>query len=414
LHEYLASSFPQVDTTLKREIVNDYSLLYRWQGSDPSLKPILLNAHTDVVPVEPNTEADWTHSPFSGTIADGFIWGRGAMDMKASLMGILEAIEYLITQSFVPARTVYLAFSHDEEAGGSNGTAKIAELLEGRGVRLNYTLDEGLVITHGIVPGLAKPAALVGLAEKGAVVLELSTRAKGGHSSMPPVSTAVGKLGRAIHRLETNQMPARLDSPVTDMFAYLAPEMPFAWRVVFANRWLFNPWLVPRLEEIQATNALVRTTTAPTVIQGGVKSNVLPSSARAVVDFRILPGDTVTSVIEHVRATIDDPDITIRQMGREPSEPSPVSRVAASSFTALRKTIHQVFPDVVVAPGLVIGRTDSRRYAKLADNSYRFLPMRLAPEDLKRIHGIDERIAVENYIEIIRFYVQVLHNTAGE
>jgi len=399
---------------LKREIVNDYSLLYRWQGSDPSLKPILLNAHTDVVPVEPNTEADWTHSPFSGTIADGFIWGRGAMDMKASLMGILEAIEYLITQSFVPARTVYLAFSHDEEAGGSNGTAKIAELLEGRGVRLNYTLDEGLVITHGIVPGLAKPAALVGLAEKGAVVLELSTRAKGGHSSMPPVSTAVGKLGRAIHRLETNQMPARLDSPVTDMFAYLAPEMPFAWRVVFANRWLFNPWLVPRLEEIQATNALVRTTTAPTVIQGGVKSNVLPSSARAVVDFRILPGDTVTSVIEHVRATIDDPDITIRQMGREPSEPSPVSRVAASSFTALRKTIHQVFPDVVVAPGLVIGRTDSRRYAKLADNSYRFLPMRLAPEDLKRIHGIDERIAVENYIEIIRFYVQVLHNTAGE
>ena len=414
MHEYLASSFPQVDTTLKREIVNDYSLLYRWQGSDPSLKPILLNAHTDVVPVEPNTEADWTHSPFSGTIADGFIWGRGAMDMKASLMGILEAIEYLITQSFVPARTVYLAFSHDEEAGGSNGTAKIAELLEGRGVRLNYTLDEGLVITHGIVPGLAKPAALVGLAEKGAVVLELSTRAKGGHSSMPPVSTAVGKLGRAIHRLETNQMPARLDSPVTDMFAYLAPEMPFAWRVVFANRWLFNPWLVPRLEEIQATNALVRTTTAPTVIQGGVKSNVLPSSARAVVDFRILPGDTVTSVIEHVRATIDDPDITIRQMGREPSEPSPVSRVAASSFTALRKTIHQVFPDVVVAPGLVIGRTDSRRYAKLADNSYRFLPMRLAPEDLKRIHGIDERIAVENYIEIIRFYVQVLHNTAGE
>ena len=399
---------------MKREIVNDYSLLYRWQGSDPSLKPILLNAHTDVVPVEPNTEADWTHSPFSGTIADGFIWGRGAMDMKASLMGILEAIEYLITQSFVPARTVYLAFSHDEEAGGSNGTAKIAELLEGRGVRLNYTLDEGLVITHGIVPGLAKPAALVGLAEKGAVVLELSTRAKGGHSSMPPVSTAVGKLGRAIHRLETNQMPARLDSPVTDMFAYLAPEMPFAWRVVFANRWLFNPWLVPRLEEIQATNALVRTTTAPTVIQGGVKSNVLPSSARAVVDFRILPGDTVTSVIEHVRATIDDPDITIRQMGREPSVPSPVSRVAASSFTALRKTIHQVFPDVVVAPGLVIGRTDSRRYAKLADNSYRFLPMRLAPEDLKRIHGIDERIAVENYIEIIRFYVQVLHNTAGE
>jgi carboxypeptidase PM20D1 len=365
----------------------------------------------DVVPVEPGTEADWTHPPFSGAIADGFIWGRGTMDMKASLTGILEAVEHLITQGFVPARTVYLTFSHDEEVGGSNGTAKIAELLEERGVRLDYTLDEGLVITHGIVPGVDKPAALVGLAEKGAVVLELSTRGEGGHSSRPLVSTAVGKLARAIHRLETNQMPARLDSPVADMFTYLAPEMPFAWRVALANRWLSDPWLIPRLEKTAATNASIRTTTAPTIIRGGVKSNVLPRDARAVVDFRILPGDTIAGVIEHVRATIDDPDITIRQVGREPSEPSPVSGVETSSFSALRKTIHQVFPDVVVAPGLVIGRTDSRRYAKIADNSYRFLPMRLGPEDLKRIHGVDERIAVNNYLEIVRFYVQFLKNT---
>ena len=171
-HDFLVRRFPKIHASLKREPVSDFSLLYTWQGSDPSLKPVLLNAHMDVVPVEPGTEADWTHPPFSGAIADGFIWGRGTMDMKASLTGILEAVEHLITQGFVPARTVYLTFSHDEEVGGSNGTAKIAELLEERGVRLDYTLDEGLVITHGIVPGVDKPAALVGLAEKGAVVLE--------------------------------------------------------------------------------------------------------------------------------------------------------------------------------------------------------------------------------------------------
>ena len=224
------------------------------------------------------------------------------------------------------------------------------------------------------------------------------------------MSTAVGKLGRAIYRLETNQMPARLDSPVADMFTYLAPEMPFTWRVVLANRWLFNPWLLSRLERRPATNASIRTTTAATIIQGGIKANVLPSRATAVIDFLILPGDTIEAVTEHVRATIDDPDITIRQVASEPSEPSPVAKVEASSFTLLRKTIHQVFTDVVVAPGLVIGRTDSRRYAGLADNSYRFLPMRLGPEDLERIHGTDERIAVDNYAEIIRFYIQLLRN----
>ncbi len=412
LRDFLARSFPRVHKTLKREIINDYSLLYTWEGNDPKLKPILLAAHLDVVPVEPGTEGKWTHPPFSGAIADGFVWGRGTMDMKVSLMGILEAVEYLLARDFTPERTVYLAFGHDEEAGGAGGAAKIAELLAKRGVRLDFTLDEGLVVTHGIVPGVAKPAALIGLAEKGKVTLELTARGEGGHSSMPPVSTVAGKLGRALYRLETNQMPARLDSPAADMFTYLAPDMPFAWRVILANRWLSEPWLISRLEGALATNALIRTTTAPTIIQGGVKPNVLPSEARAVVDFRILPGDTVDDVVEHVRATVDDSNVTVRQVGSEPSEPSPVSDISSASFAALRKTIHQVYPDAVVAPGLVIGRTDSRRYVRLTDNSYRFLPMRLRGEDLKRIHGTDERIAIDNYAEIIHFYIQLLLNAA--
>ena len=166
LRQFLADNYPNVHGILKREIVNEYSLLYTWQGNEPDLKPILLAAHMDVVPVEPGTEADWIHPPFASIVADGFIWGRGTMDMKASLMGIMEAAEYLLGRGFTPQRTIYLAFGHDEEIGGSNGAAKIAALLSERGVRLEFTLDEGLVITHGIVPGVTRPAALIGVAEK--------------------------------------------------------------------------------------------------------------------------------------------------------------------------------------------------------------------------------------------------------
>ena len=190
------SRYPEAHATLKRETVSGYGMLYTWEEYDPDLKAILLNAHMDVVPVEPGTEGNWTHPPFAGDIADGFIWGRGAMDMKLSVLGILEAVEHLVAWGFMPERTVYLAFGHDEETGGSHGAAKIAQLLEGRGIRPYFTLDEGLVITLGIVPGVAKPAALIGLAEKGKVSLELTARDEGGHTSMPPVSTRSANLGR--------------------------------------------------------------------------------------------------------------------------------------------------------------------------------------------------------------------------
>ena len=212
LRAYMVRNYPRLHRALKQEVVNNYSLLYTWEGRDKTAKPILLAAHMDVVPIEPGTESDWTHPPYAGVIADGHIWGRGVMDMKCSLMGILEAVEHLLDEDFSPQRTVYLAFGHDEEIGGSEGTAKIAELLTERGVRLDFTLDEGLVITDGIIPGVARPAALIGLAEKGLVNLKLTANGQGGHSARPPRHTSVGKLGKALHRLETNPMPARLQS----------------------------------------------------------------------------------------------------------------------------------------------------------------------------------------------------------
>lgn len=411
LHAYLAERFPRLGRSLVREVVNDFSLLYAWRGSEPERKPVLLLAHLDVVPVPPASRPQWSRDPFAGAVAEGFVWGRGALDDKVSALAMLEAVEALLAEGFEPARNVYLAFGHDEEVGGRDGAARIAQLLDERGLRFAYTLDEGLIITSGLMPGVRSPVALVGIAEKGYVSVELIARGEGGHSSMPPPRTAAGRLAAAVDRLEGRPMAARIDGPTAAMFDFVAPEMKLPLQAVFANRWLFDPLIRFQLAKAPATNALMRTTTATTMLRAGVKENVLPTEARAIVNFRILPGESIAAVRAHVRDTVDDPAVEVRVLPGD--EPSPVSDPGAPSFGALHKTIRAVFPDVVVAPGLMIAGSDSKHYAALAEASYRFLPLRLEPADLARIHGVDERIAIRNYVEIIRFYVELLRNTAS-
>lgn len=412
LHEFLEETFPRVHSTLTKELVGDYSLLYTWEGQEAGLSPILLMAHMDVVPVDPETEDDWAYPPFEGRIAEGYIWGRGAMDVKVAVMGILEAVEMLLGEGFQPRRTIHLSFGHDEEVGGQRGAARIVDLLRSRGVELEYVLDEGLYITDGIVPNISQPVAMVGLAEKGYVSIELTVEGTGGHSSMPPPETAVGVLSTAIHRLEQNQFPVRLEGPSRELFDFLAPEMPFAMKMVLANLWLFGGVVENQLAASPATNAASRTTTAATMFEGSIKENVLPTHARAVVNFRILPGDSIAGVIEHVRRTIADPRVKLRSTGRIISEPSPISDTDTPSFEVLQRTIRQVFPEVLVAPGQVVAATDSRHYAELSRNIYRFCPLWANSEDLERIHGTNERVSVENYERIVRFYVQLIHNSA--
>ena len=325
LHEYLELAFPMVHSTLTRKVVGDYSLLFTWRGVENGLKPILFMAHLDVVPVEPETEDDWTYPPFEGRISEGYIWGRGAMDDKAAVLGILETVEALLKNGFQPGRTIYLAFGHDEEVGGRRGAAEIVALLHSRNVELEFVLDEGLLITDGIMPNVSRPVALVGIAEKGYVSVELTVEGEGGHSSMPPRHTAVGILSTAIHKLEAKQRPTRLELPVQQMFDYVAPEMPFAMRMIFANRWLFSGLVRSQLAASPSTNALIRTTTAPTMFEGSRKENVLPVKARAVVNYRILTGGSIAGVVEHIQQTIDNPQVQLRLMEETLSEPSPVS-----------------------------------------------------------------------------------------
>ncbi len=412
LQAHIAKSFPAFHAAAKREVVANYSLLYTWEGSDPKAAPIALLAHQDVVPLAPGTTKDWQQPPFDGVIADGFIWGRGSWDDKGNLYSMLEAAEQMSKAGFRPKRTIYFAFGHDEEVGGTQGAKAIAALLASRGVRLDFVLDEGLLITEGLVKGLDKPAALIGVAEKGYATLVLTAHATPGHSSMPPRDTAIGTMSAALARLEDHRLPMQIRGAVAEMFDTLAPEMKGLSRVVLSNLWLFKPLVLREFEKTGPTEATVRTTTALTIFNAGDKDNVLPGNAAATVNFRLIPGDTQASVTDHVRRTIANDRISI-----EPSpgnaDPTPVTASSGESYRALNRTIREIFPDVIVAPGLMVAATDSRHYTGLTDTILRFTPVRANADDLKRFHGTDERLSIEGYADMIRFYRRLIENTAG-
>jgi len=413
LHRYLRATFPNVHRRLQCETVGTYSLLYTWRGSNPALRPILLMGHLDVVPVDTVSEPKWREDPFGGKVANGFIHGRGAIDNKSAVVGTLEATEMLLNEGFRPTRTIYFAYGHDEEVGGSRGAREIVALLERRGTKLDLVLDEGGVISIGVMPGSSAPVALVGIAEKGFASVELSTRAPGGHSSMPPPQSAIGVLSAAVMRLEEHPMPARLEGPTRQLFDEIGPRFPYAQRATFANLWLTRPLVIRKLEESPSTNAMIRTTMAATIFQAGEKENVLPQTARAVVNVRILPGDSVAGVLEHVRRVVDDPRVTISPVGRFSVQPSDVSRTSTESFRRLARAIRGVAPDVVVAPYLSVVGTDARHYTRLSENVFRFLPLRLDARDLERIHGVDERLGIRSYEEAIRIYRQLIRSAAA-
>ena len=410
LHAFIDRSFPRLHQSLNKETVGGYSLLYTWLGKDKRLKPLLLMAHMDVVPVEAATESSWHQPPFSGRVADGFIWGRGAMDNKASVMGLLEAVEHLLESGFEPQRTVYLAFGHDEEIGGNDGAAKIAGLLHSRGVELEYVLDEGLNIFNGIVPGISAPVALIGVAEKGYLTLQLTAESPGGHSSAPSEHTAITVISRSLQRLEARPFPTRLSEPTREMFEFLGPEMSWTKRLALANLWLFDPLLKNQLTRSPLTNALVRTTMTPTIFHAGVKENALPTKASAVINLRLAPGETVAGAIAHVRAAIDDPSVGVSPLAVQMG-PSSVSDIQSPSFAWVHRTIRQTAPQALVAPALLVAATDSRHYQALTKNIFRFLPITLGPDDTKRYHGIDERIAIEDYERCVSFYAQLIRNS---
>lgn len=409
LHAYLEQKFPRLHATLKKEVVGGLSLLYTWQGSDPKAPPVALMAHQDVVPIASGTESAWTTEPFGGTIKDGYVWGRGAWDNKGNLLSQMEAIEALVASGFQPKQTIYLISGADEEVSGLRGAKPIAALLKERGVKLAWVLDEGMLITEGMLPGLSQPAALIGLAEKGFGSFKLTLDTAPGHSSMPPAQSGIGSMSRALAKLESKQLPASLGGVAGSMFETLAPEMTGFNQVALSNLWLFGPLVQKQLEKSPSTNTMLRTTTALTIFQAGNKDNVMPGHVEATVNFRILPGESLASVEEHVHKTVANDAIKVAHYPGN-SEPSPVSPMQGPGYMAIQRTVREVFPEGVVAPSLMVAATDSRHFNGVSDAVYRFSPVRAKPQDLPRFHGTNERISIENYVEMIQFYQQLLRN----
>ena len=418
LHAFLQAKFPLIHAKLKREEVGDLSLLYTWQGSDAKAQPIMLMAHQDVVPIAPGTEGDWQVPPFAGEVKDGFVWGRGSWDDKGNLMSQMEAVEMLLASGFAPKRTVYLAYGADEEVGGLRGAAKIAALLAERKVHLDFVIDEGLLVLDGVMPGLKKPAALIGVAEKGYMSVVLKMSATPGHASMPPKpgTSAIAMMSAALKRLDDEQLPGGIRGVAGEMFEALAPEMSGFSRVALSNLWLFGPVVQKQLEGAGSTNAMMRTTTALTIVNAGNKENVLPGRAEATVNFRILPGDTKEQVMEHMRskvaqATGSSSFELLALPGAVNS--SKIAPTNSAQYAILNKTIREIFPDALVAPGLMVAGTDSIHYGPISEHIFKFSPVRANAEDLKRFHGTNERLGVDNYADAIRFYHRLISEVSA-
>jgi carboxypeptidase PM20D1 len=365
-------------------------------------------SHIDVVPVEESTRDEWTYPPFSGTVADGVIWGRGAIDVKFGVIALMEAMEKLLADGIGFERDIYFFFGHDEEVGGRDGAAKVAEYFAGQGVRFDYVLDEGGAVTEGLVSAVEQPVAVIGVAEKGYVNLVLTVDAPGGHSSSPPAQTALGILSRAIVKVEDNPFPARL-TYLHRNFEHLGAHSPFVNRLLMANQWLFSPLLKKLLLSEPGTAASMRTTTAATMASGSPKSNILPTRASAVINFRILPGETVASVKQRVVELIDDERVQVSQeYGVDPSVFSPVD---SRGFRLIAATIRAMNDNVLVAPYMLQGGTDAKYFYAVSDHVYRFLMFKATPKTLNYAHGIDEQVPVEDFMQAIRFYYHLIRQS---
>ncbi|XP_019613896.1 PREDICTED: N-fatty-acyl-amino acid synthase/hydrolase PM20D1-like [Branchiostoma belcheri] len=412
--QFIRESFPTIHGSplVRRDVVGNYSLLYRVDGSDASLKPYMLASHLDVVPI--TQEANWEAPPFSGQLKDGYIYGRGTIDAKHSLMGCLEAVEFILSRGHRPKRTLYLAFGHDEETSGHFGAKVIGEMLAQRGEKIEFILDEGTPVGEGLVPGVSKQVALVSVAEKGFLQLHLTVNEEGGHASMPRSESAIGILSKAISKLEDSPHPNMFKmfgtGPETRMLEYVATEMTLPYRMLTSNLWLFSPLVGWVYSKKPQTNAFARTTTALTRFNAGVKDNVISPEATAVIDHRIHPSSSVEEVIEFDRKVINDPRVKFNVINN--MEPSPTSPYGKDSptYMLLQKTIQQIYPDALVTPTFMVANTDTRHYWSLSSAIYRFNPYVMTPSDLPRFHGLNERISVQNYERVMNFYYHLIVN----
>ncbi|KAG7519114.1 N-fatty-acyl-amino acid synthase hydrolase PM20D1 [Solea senegalensis] len=410
-NRFLRKAFPTVysSSLVHHEVVANYSHLFWVEGSQPDLLPYLLLAHVDVVPA---SESDaWDLPPFSAKEMDGFIYGRGTLDDKSSLMGILQALEYLLRKGYAPRRGFYIGLGHDEEVSGKNGALNIVNVMKQRGVQLSFVLDEGMLITENLSSFLGGSTAFIGISEKGSATIKLSVSTPPGHSSMPPKETCIGILAAAVKRIEDNPMPRLFGyGPERLSFEHMAHKFSFPVKFMMSNLWLFSPLIGRVLERQPISNSLVRTTTAVTMFNSGVKFNIIPSLAEAFVNLRIHSAQSLEEALDHIRSRVADERVKMELI--DGFDPLPVSSTDEKSFgfQIIKKTVLEVFPSVTVAPGICVGNTDSRHFKDFTKDIFRFIPAWLKSGDYLRFHGINERISKKNYEEFVVFYSSLIQN----
>ncbi|MBD3749400.1 MAG: M20/M25/M40 family metallo-hydrolase [Sphingobacteriales bacterium] len=402
---FLIQSYPLVFSKMQLEKVNDFGLILHWKGKSTTAKPIVLMAHQDVVPIEEATRQNWDADPFSGAIKNGFIYGRGTIDDKGSLIALLESAELLLKQGFIPNTDIYFVSGFDEEVSGLKGAKVMAKLFENRKIKPAFVLDEGGIITEYKVPGLKKTAAVVGIAEKGYQTLQLKINIPGGHSSMPEKTTAIDEMAKAIVKLHEHPFKAEITPIVAKFLDFVGPEMPFVSKMAMANQWLFKPLILSSYSKSAAGNATIRTTIAVTIFNAGIKENLIPGEAIATVNFRTQPGVNQQEVIAHVRKAIENDSIQITPIG-DWNDPKQVANVNDETFKYIQKTISAFHHPIVVAPYLVLGATDARYFGNLTSQVFRFTPF----TDPEGFHGVNERIKISEFKKGISFYYELIKN----
>ncbi|EMB7844968.1 M20 family peptidase [Vibrio vulnificus] len=423
-HKFIEQSYPLVHKTLKRELVGEprpFSLIYTWEGKDPSLPPAIFMAHQDVVPIAQESRDQWEVEPFSGLIKDGYIWGRGSLDDKNQIHAILEAAEMKIKEGFQPERTILFVFGHDEEVGGPEGAKHAADIIEQRYEKIAFVLDESAPLIPGVFPGIRENTALIGIAQKGFVSLEIAINGVGGHSSQPGSESNIVALAKAVTKVEAAQFPYKIHDAVRYQYRFMGPELPKEQQPMYKAVAYGNNDSVSDLEkkfldvmsQNQVTRAMLHTTTAVTMFNAGIKDNVLPPAATAVVNFRPMPGDTPEVIIEHVKKAINDDRITVRDI----SASTPATNVAdpnGEGYKMLEKTIRQTWGnDLIVSPFFVIGGSDSKHFQAraFAPDVYTMTALQLeSVKEFEGFHGVNERILVEEYGRSIGFFYQLMDN----